>query len=203
MPHPAVLIVIWLTSAVIVQLLPGAALAASSLVLPVLAWHLDGRRLGSLLRRTRWIAFSLLLIYAYTTPGTALVETLGRWSPTQQGLFDGLLQLGRLLCMLATLAVLLSLLTTAKFIAGIHVLAWPLRGLGMSRERIAVRLALTLEYAEPAMRDTAADWRQTIHAALRPPAGAGGLIELHTQGLRWIDAVCLVACAGLMAGVWR
>ncbi len=203
MPHPAVLILVWITSAVIVQVLSGDALAILSGVLLGLAWRLDGQRLRSLVRRTRWIAFSLLLIYAYSTPGMAVVESLGRWAPTLEGLTDGLLQLARLLCMLASLAILLSLLTTAQFIAGIHVLAWPLRGLGMSRKRIAVRLALTLEYAEPAMRDTAADWRQTIRSALCPPAGAGGLIELHVQRLRWIDAVYLVACAGLMAGVWR
>jgi energy-coupling factor transport system permease protein len=156
-----------------------------------------------LLRRTRWIAFSLLLIYAYATPGVALWESLGSLSPTREGLLDGALQLGRLLCALAGLAVLLTSLSLERLIGGLYSLAYPLRFIGLSRERFAVRLALTLEYAEAAMRDTASDWRTTIEHALRTGKSGTAHIELQRQRYGLLDVSLLVAGVALAAGVWQ
>jgi energy-coupling factor transport system permease protein len=204
MPHPAVLILVWVTLAIVAQALPVAGLLVLVPLLLGLAFMLDARQLTRLLRRTRWILLSLLLIYAYTTPGAGWMPELGRYSPTMEGMGEGLLQLGRLLSMLSGLAILLSLLTQAQFISGIHTLALPLRWLGLSRERIAVRLALTLEYAEPAMGETAANWRGAIREALRPPQGGGARqVELYSPPLHMVDGGCLLLCAALLYGVWR
>jgi energy-coupling factor transporter transmembrane protein EcfT len=168
-----------------------------------LALRLSAKQLLSLLRRTRWILFSLLLIYAYTTPGTALWAQLGIVSPTREGLLDGLLQLGRLLSVLSGLAILLELLPQTQLISGLYSLAYPLRWLGLSRERIAVRLALTLEYAESAMRDTASDWRSTINAAMQPSTDRTEHIELRLQAFGVIDILVLATSAVVLIGVWR
>ncbi|MDD2700224.1 MAG: CbiQ family ECF transporter T component [Sideroxydans sp.] len=203
MPHPAVQILIWVTLAIMAQVLSVPVLLAMTAVLFVAAARLNSRQLYSLIRRTRWILFSLLLIYAYTTPGMALLSGMGRYSPTLEGLSDGTAQLGRLLSMLSGLAILLSLLTESQFISGIHALAYPLNWFGGSRERVAVRLALTLQYAEPTMRDTAADWRQAIDDSLRPPQEVGHQVQLDRISLKAIDGVCLLVCAALLYGVWR
>jgi energy-coupling factor transport system permease protein len=147
--------------------------------------------------------FSLLLIYAYSTPGAALWAMLGVASPTREGLLDGLLQLGRLVSVLSGLAILLELLPQTQLISGLYSLAYPLRWLGLSRERVAVRLALTLEYAESAMRDTASDWRSTINAALQPSADRTEHIELRVQPFRGVDFLLLTAGAVVLIGVWR
>lgn len=165
-------------------------------------WLGSAQFLG-LLRRTRWIAFSLLLIYAYATPGTALWSPLGSISPTREGLLDGALQLGRLLCALSGLAVLLTSLSLERLIGGLYSLAYPLRFIGLSRERFAVRLALTLEYAETAMRDSASDWRSTIEHALQTGGTGAAHIVLRRQRYGPLDAVLLVAGVALLAGVWR
>jgi energy-coupling factor transport system permease protein len=165
-------------------------------------WLGSAQFLG-LLRRTRWIALSLLLIYAYATPGTALWNALGSLSPTREGLLDGALQLGRLLCALSGLAVLLTTLSLERFVGGLYSLAYPLRFIGLSRERFAVRLALTLEYAETAMRDTASDWRSTIGHALQTGASGTAHIELRRQRYGLLDAMLLVAGVALLIGVWR
>lgn len=165
-------------------------------------WLGSAQFLG-LLRRTRWIAFSLLLIYAYATPGTALWNPLGVLSPTREGLLDGALQLGRLLCALSGLAVLLTSLSLERLISGLYSLAYPLRLIGVSRERFAVRLALTLEYAETAMRDAAADWRATIDQALRTGESGTAHIELRRERYGLLDASLLLAGVALMVGVWR
>jgi energy-coupling factor transport system permease protein len=168
-----------------------------------LALRLCRKQLLSLLRRTRWILFSLLLIYAYTTPGAALWAMQGVVSPTREGLLDGLLQLGRLVSVLSGLAILLELLPQTQLISGLYSLAHPLRWLGLSRERVAVRLALTLEYAESAMRDTASDWRSTINAAMQPSAVRTKHIKLSVQPFRTVDVLLLTACVAVLIGVWR
>ncbi len=202
-PHPAVQILVWMLLALLAQRLQALALLALCAVLFGLALKLCAKQLLSLLRRTRWIFFSLLLIYAYTTPGAALWPQLGIFSPTHEGLLDGVLQLGRLISVLSALAILLELLSQTQLISGLYSLAYPLRWLGLSRERIAVRLALTLEYAESAMRDTASDWKATIADAMRPSTSGATHIELRLQAFRLVDVLLLVASAAVLIGVWR
>ena len=189
--------------ALLAQRVQPLALLVLTAVLFGMALRVCRKQLLSLLRRTRWILFSLLLIYAYTTPGAALWAPLGVVSPTREGMQDGLLQLGRLVSVLSGLAILLELLPQTQLISGLYSLAYPLRWLGLSRERVAVRLALTLEYAESAMRDTASDWRSTINAAMQPTVDRIEHIELRVQSFRAVDILLLTACVAVMIGVWR
>lgn len=149
--HPATQILIWCVLVAATQFLsPVRLLVAGGVVLSI-AFVLSRHKFVQLLRRTRWIMFSLWLIYAYTTPGQPLSVSLGSFSPSLEGLQDGLLQLMRLLMALAGLAILLDRLHRQQLIAGLYTLFAPLQWLGLSRERLAVRLALTLHYAEVAM----------------------------------------------------
>jgi energy-coupling factor transport system permease protein len=202
-PHPAVQILVWLLLALLAQRLQSFALLILSGALIGIALKLSAVQLLRLLRRTRWILFSLLLIYAYTTPGAAVWTALGAASPTREGLLDGLLQLGRLLSVLSGLAILLELLPQAKLISGLYALFYPLQWFGLSRERIAVRLALTLEYAESAMSDTAKDWRTTINVALRPAAAGTAHIELSLQKFGVVDVLSLLLSTVVLIGLWR
>lgn len=202
-PHPAVQILIWIMLALLVQRLQGFALLATCVVLIGLTLSLCAEQMLSLIRRTRWIMVVLLFIYAYTTPGGAVLSQFGTLSPTWEGLSDGATQLGRLLSVLAGLAILLTLLPQASLISGLYSLMYPLRWFGLSRERFAVRLALTLENAEPAMRATANDWRATIGDSLKPNTSVTAYIELNVQAFGLIDALVLLASVVLMIGGWR
>lgn len=201
-PHPAVQILVWIMLALLVQRLQGIVLFVTCAVLIVLAMRLCAEQMWSLMRRTRWIMIVLLFIYAYTTPGAAVFMQFGSLSPTWEGLSDGGTQLGRLLSVLAGLAILLALLPQARLISGLFSLMYPLRWLGLSRERFSVRLALTLENAELAMRDTASDWRRTIGDALMPNTSGTAHIELDIQKFALIDACVLLASTVLLVGVW-
>ena len=214
--HPTALILLWICFAVATQSLQAAGLLLAGVPLLVVACVLSTARLLTLLRRTRWIMLSLLLIYAYTTPGEAMWTSLAQFGPTQEGLADGLLQLCRLAFALAGLSIVLSLLSQQQLISGLYTLAYPLCCLGLSRERIAVRMALTLHYAESAMLDTATDWRGSIEHLLtapRPPEGraSGGVplagapaevkqhcIELHTTPFTLRDGLLLVVGCALL-----
>jgi energy-coupling factor transport system permease protein len=142
---------------------------------------------------------SLLLIYAYATPGTAIWEVLAQFSPTYEGLNDGLLQLGRLVFALAGLSILLSMLPQQQLIGGLYTLAYPLRHIGLSRERIAVRLALTLRYADSAMLDTSTNWRNEIARLLEPTTTAPGHVELHVAPFSLRDGLLLAAGCTVLA----
>ncbi|MBI4937217.1 MAG: hypothetical protein HY846_03205 [Nitrosomonadales bacterium] len=198
MPHPAALIFLWICLTLALQSLQAAALLLAGLPLLLAAGLLAGRRLLTLLRRTRWIMLSLLLVYAYATPGEAVWPTLAQFSPTLEGMGDGLLQLCRLLFALAGLSVLLGLLTQQQLVSGLYTLSYPLRYAGLSRERLAVRLALTLHYAESAVRDTSANWRGSIEQMLSPATSGQDNIELHAPPFTRRDSLLLAAgCVAL------
>jgi energy-coupling factor transport system permease protein len=154
-------------------------LTVASLIL-LGAFVISRHRFIQLLRRTRWIFMSLLLIYAYSTPGQTLSESLGIFSPSLEGLTDGVLQLMRLLAALAGLALLLENLQREQLIAGLYTMFAPLRWMGMSRERLAVRLALTLHYTEVAMLRGQNIWQDSLRSLfeLNEVAEAGTTIEL-------------------------
>ena len=93
--HPAAQILTWCLLVAIMQVLAlGALLMAAGLIL-LAAFVISRHKFIQLLRRTRWIMLSLLLIYAYSTPGQALSDALGMFSPSREGLADGVLQLER------------------------------------------------------------------------------------------------------------
>ncbi len=161
----------------------------------------------TLLRRTRWIIFSLMIIYAFMTPGAGIWTLPYLPSPTREGLLDGLMQLGRLFCVLAGLSILLTSLSQVRLISGLYTLSYPLRFFGVSRERVAVRLALTLHYAEKAMEETAKDWRSGIERSLEPEKEVDHGIELPVQTLTRIDGLLIIAMGAALIwpliGLWR
>jgi energy-coupling factor transport system permease protein len=202
-PHPVTQITIWVSLAIVVQSLQTAVLPILASALVFIAYKAHSKRLITLLRRTRWIIISLLVVYAFMTPGVGMWTLPYVPSPTREGLLDGLMQLGRLLCVLAGLSILLTSLSQERLISGLYTLSYPLRFIAVSRERIAVRLALTLHYAERAMEETAKDWRSGIERSLKPETEYISGFELPMQKLNWIDGLLIIALGALFFGIWR
>jgi energy-coupling factor transporter transmembrane protein EcfT len=198
-PHPAVVILLWLFLAIALQAMHVEAMLLTGVFLTIIALKVSAVRLYALLRRTRWIMVSLLLIYGYVAPGESIWAQAGIFSPTQQGLADGLLQLCRLASALAGLSIVLGMLPLRHILAGLYVLAYPLRYFGLPRERIAVRLALTLHYAETAMLDTASGWRSSIGNMLIPAEIKQQEIELQVIPVNLRDALIVLAGCALLA----
>lgn len=103
-----------------------------------------------LVRRSRMLLLAMLLVYAFSTPGTALIPGWEQANPTQEGLIIGAYQVWRLLLMITALAALLAFLTRQQLLAGIYQLLLPLNYLGVPVTRFSVRLWLTLHYLETA-----------------------------------------------------
>ena len=202
MPHPAVLIFLWACITIVMQSLQSTSLLLAGVPLLMASYSFSPVLLFTLLRRTRWIMLSLLIIYAYATPGAAVWASLDQFSPTHEGLVDGMLQLSRLAFALAGLAILLGLLSQQQLIGGLYTLAYPLRYIGLSRERIAVRLALTLHYAETAMLDSSTNWRSRIERMLAPAEVSQDTIGLNTTPLTLRDGLLLVMASALLVVAW-
>jgi len=118
-------------------------LACLALALAALILAASGLRL--LVRRSRWLLLTVLLMFGWLTPGTPLA---GVPAATQEGLLLAADYMARLLIALATLALLLKALTPAELVAGLRSLLAAIALPGPSRDRIAVRLALTLQEVE-------------------------------------------------------
>jgi len=190
--HPATQILIWCLLVVALQKLAFSALMFVAVIVILLALLVATHKLLQLFRRTRWIMFSLLLIYAYSTPGQAWFEGFGMLSPTYEGLQDGSLQLLRLLTALASLAILLTRLPRQQLIAGLYTLFAPLQWLRLSRARVAVRLALTLQYAEVAMLRKQT-WQLLLQSLFASPESSQHQIELPLQRFSIADASLLLS----------
>ena len=134
------------------------------------------------------------------TPGVAVWQSLVQLSPTHEGIIDGLLQLCRLAFALAGLAILLDRLSQQQFIGGLYTLGYPLRYVGLSRDRIAVRLALTMHYAESVILDTSSNWRVSIEKMLAPAENQLNAIEIHSVKFKLIDGLLLALVCALL--VW-
>lgn len=203
MLHPAIQILLWIWLALILQWVGAGALIGLGGLLLLAALLLASVKLGLLVRRTRWIMLSLFLIYAWTTPGAPLFEAYPGMGPSMEGIIDGAVQLGRLFCALAALAVLLSRLDTSALISGLYWLCRPLDFVGLARDRLAVRLALTLHYAESALFGGGSGWRDNLEQMLAlPQVQAVDCIELHHSPVAVRDWAALAAALLLLPVVW-
>lgn len=153
--HPSLRILALITLAVLVQFLQPVELAIVGGMVLLVATVMHAGLLRKMLRRSRWLLLTLLLIFAFSTPGEYLPWWTLHVAPTYEGLQSGLMQAARLVIMLAGLAVLLGSTPRDQLMSGIFLLLLPLRRCGFGVERFTARLWLTLHYVEedhPRMR---------------------------------------------------
>jgi energy-coupling factor transporter transmembrane protein EcfT len=201
--HPAAQILTWCMLVAAIQMLSPDKLLMASGPIFIVVFLTSGHKFILLMRRTRWVLFSLLLVYACSTPGQALLDPLGIFSPTREGLADGVLQLVRLLAGLAGLAILLDCLHRQQLISGLYTLLAPLQWIGVSRERVSVRLALTLHYAELAMLRQAYSWQDNLRSLFEPHVENGKPLELTVHRFCIQDGLLVGFALLLLFGVER
>ena len=97
-----------------------------------------------MLKRLRWLFLSILIVYLFFTPGVLLFPDV-LWGPTQEGLLQGFLRIAVLVLIVAAVNVLIGSTEQAEFLSAVSWCLQPLSWLGLSHERLAVRISLTLE----------------------------------------------------------
>jgi len=186
-PHSASLILFGLAVLVAASSHHGMTLILACLGLCLVALIAAASHLRLLLRRSRWLLMTMLILFGWLTPGTPLPGLPGA---SQEGLLLGAESLARLLIALSAVALILKALSPAELVAGIRSLLAPLVIFGIPRDRIAVRLALTLEEVE-ASRKGLDDEQRKVVATLALPAAVYGATDFLLGALA--GALLLVA----------
>jgi len=158
--NPALWLAYWTLAVVSVQRLSGLALGLCLLLSFAFALGVPGNTLWKLLKRSRFLFVALFVLFAFFSPGTAIVADFPSVSPTIEGLELAAIHLGRLACVIALVAILLSTLRPSRLVSGMVTLLGPMRLLGLSPERLAVRLSLVLELAQVPAEG---GWRSWLH----------------------------------------
>lgn len=190
--HPATRILLWVSLAFFSFSADPRGLLALSFLLAVLLWRQQGgNEFFRLLRRIRWILLSLLVIYAFATPG----KTIFPEGPTREGLIAGTTQAWRIVLTIALLAFLQGSTSREKILSGIYTLLLPLKRLGIGVERIAVRLLLTLHYAE---EKTGGNWMEKIRHAFGETDCSGTVLSMTLYRFRLRDWVAFLILAAAL-----
>jgi len=173
-PHPASLILLGLAALLAASSRDGTVLFLGGLGLALVALLAATSHLHLLLRRSRWLLLTMLVMFGWLTPGTPVPLIPGA---TQEGLLLAADNLARLLIALSIVALILKALSPPELVAGIRSLLAPLALLKISRDRIAVRLALTLNEVE-ASRNPVSDEAGRTAGTLTLPASVIGLPDV-------------------------
>lgn len=185
--HPAAVLTLWAGAAVFFQSLPspwfwwGAAfmVAVAALAAPV--------RFKRLLRRIRVLLLVSVILFALATPGVRLIPEL-IWLPlTHDGLVLGCEHGLRLVVMVALVAWLLEHMATTRLVCALHAVFRPLAPIGVSAERIAVRLSLVLQ----AVGESGGAWRVWFIEA--ETAGGPAHVAVETHAWHVIDRMLIAA----------
>jgi energy-coupling factor transporter transmembrane protein EcfT len=148
--HPSIKIFCVLVLAIAVHVPNDQVLSLMAVMLSILLLYYRASGFWRMLRRVRWLLISMVLIFAFNTPGEYLPQWPFELAPTYEGLHAGLLQAVRLCMMLAGLALLLATTNRENLMAGFFLLLYPLRLVKLHPERFAARLWLTLHYVDHA-----------------------------------------------------
>ena len=200
--HPAVQIYTWACLVLAVQGMQGYILALIAALLTLCALLLSRSRFFLMIKKTRWIIVTAFLIFSFSGSGAALWPLLGSYSPSASGVNAGMMQLLRLVVILASLSFLLVSLSQAQLMSGLNTLFLPISRLGFSREKLTVRLALTLHYVENALPPNFNDSLTSIEKKLQPMPFESRAIELSSMSLNFTDWSILVLASITVVGVF-
>lgn len=177
--HSGLLMALWLLSVALLQWIPLQWLMALLLALIAASVLLARTRARRLVLRVRVLLLVIFVLFAWFTPGTAMLMDWPVLSPTREGLVLALEQSARLLSVVLCVALLMQALPPSRLVGGIYALLKGLERFGLPASRVAVRTLLVLEYVD---REKPGGWRQWLfaegesrHAVVEVPVEPFGL----------------------------
>ncbi len=186
--HSGLILLLWLATVTLLQLLPDNMLAPAVAMCLGLGLGFARARTLRLLRRVRILLGAIFVLFAWFTPGEALLLDWPRLGPSREGSLLALAHAGRLMAVVCAVALLLERLSVERLVSGLYTLARPLRLLGLSAERLALRLLLVLRYVDASPRGSSAghwkDWLQDDVAAIEAAP-----VRLRRERFGWPDAL--------------
>lgn len=194
--HPATFLVLWIGLVFFLTASGGVVRLFASVMCLLLAFVFAAQRTARLLKRTRWLLLAIVCLGLFLTPGEFLPGILGELGVSYEGMHAVGEQLGLILGMLSSLALVHEKLGTSGMVEALFALMYPLPG----RNKTIVRLMLVIEWVE---RDKL-KWRDWIAEDRREdPQVATVSIQNSALHLRdWI-VMGMVVVAMLAGVVWR
>ena len=183
--HPASLIVLWLAFLFAAAEITGVTLFIGFALTLVVTLLFAGSHLRLLVRRSRWLLLTMLLLFGWMTPGTPVALVPGA---SLEGLHLAAEHGVRLLMALCALALMLRLLSPFQLVTGMRTLLAPFTAIGIPRDRLAVRLALTLEEVERSIANGSNDDALPLDQMLQLPATSCGRADV---GLGLVSAALI------------
>lgn len=178
------------------------ALAIAALGTSVLALFIAPQQFSRLLKRSRWLLLSIVLLFSFMTPGLALFALPGLLAPTIEGLRLAFDQVSRLIVAIALLGLLLARVPQKDLIAGMRQLLMVLRLPRLDADLAALRLALTLQRMEQG--ETSPDQQHWLTHTSRNAIieGSASSISLPIYPVGRIDKIIIgVALIGAVVAV--
>ncbi len=145
--HPVIKIILFLILAAAVTFGDVAIRVAGGVLLLVLYLSGPGEWLRialRMLKRMRWFFLSIAVVYLFFTPGR-LLFSFWPWGPTWESLSEGGQRIVSLVFIVLAVNLLLRSTQRPDLISAILWCLLPLAWVGLPRERLAVRIALTLD----------------------------------------------------------
>lgn len=197
--HPVIKIAAFILMTVLIPHLKFSEMLSLAFALSLALIHFSVRSFIPTMLRMRWLFLSVLIIYAYTTPG----EYLSNWpidlAPSYEGFRAGFYQTARISLVLAGISILLTTSTRENLMAGIYTIIKPLRFLSISPERFTARLYLTLQYIDKTkkkneMQDKESGWQEGFRVHLRnaQELGLAEIVYLEMPRFGLIDGLCVL-----------
>lgn len=147
-------------------------------------------------KRMKWLFLSILLIYAYGTPGEYVPYFSVNLAPTFEGSKLGMLQIAKLLIALAVLNCLFATSSKAQLMSGLQLLLSPLHWLGFKPQCFIARLLLTLDYVETLVAKETFKFNfnqlESMLSTIEISQGDQTIILQHAP-LRWFDQLLIAA----------
>lgn len=197
MLHPSVRLLSWGAIAGLTQTLGGLGLLTAASACVALGIVAAPARFRALVWRVRWLLISILVLFCCATPGEVLLPWLGGLSPTTEGIRLAGEHGARLIALMALLAVLLQLTPPAALISGFFGILRPLESMGISRERLALRLMLVMRNVEEREEmGVPSNWRQWLAVPEASP-NAESRFSVEVSHLGVLD---LATLAGILTG---
>lgn len=193
--HPASLLLTWAAAVVALQQMALRETVAAALALAPLACFLGRLRFARILRRTRWLLLSLIVLFLWMTPGVYPGPEWVALRITREGAELAAEHALRLVSILAMLSILLDRLDHKGLVEGLYLLMAPFALFGVDRRRVTVRLMLTLEYAAEGHRGS---WREMFLAEGLPDSTDRLSLPLP----RWRPVDTVVVAGLCAAAVW-
>lgn len=206
--HPFVKILYFVLILILMSFLSNQLLCVLFVLVSTFVVTLELKNFLHVIKRMRLLFLSILVIYAFATPGQYVPHVPVNIAPTIEGVQQGLLQVMKLLIALGALNLLYSNSSKAQLILGLYTLFKPLKYLGLNIERFTVRLFLTLEYVEDFSSQNQQEFSfnrfDAIHLTTEN-IPADRTIVFLTQPFGNLDKIMMTVFIGIVLGllVWK